>query len=287
MTEQRYAIVTPYFKEERPFLERCIRSVQQQQHPVDHILVADGFAQDWIDDLPVRHIKLDRNYADYGNTPRTMGAMLAIAEGYAGIGFLDADNWLEPDHVTLCRRASKAVANVDYVMARRHMRRPDETTLKTVEDPIAEHCDTNCFFLLPGSYHIVPHFLLIPPQLAPICDRVFYRALRERKLTAVMLKKKTVNYHCLWEYAYRQAGETAPPNAKPNLDIDAVRHWLDTRTPRELQILDRLCGCTIRARQVRGGAAPSNRPAAPRPGAFKSGDPADSLTGAPHMPRDG
>jgi hypothetical protein len=55
------------------------RSAAHQTINVDHIVVADGFAQQWIDDEPVRHIKLDRCYDDYGNTPRGLGALLAIS----------------------------------------------------------------------------------------------------------------------------------------------------------------------------------------------------------------
>jgi hypothetical protein len=251
MTEQRYAIVTPYFKEERSFLERCIRSVQQQERPVDHILVSDGFPQDWIDQYPVRHIKLDRNYADYGNTPRTIGAMLAVSERYAGVGLLDADNWLEPDHITRCLQAAAFTQDVDYVVARRHLRRPDGTILDIEDDAVSDHVDTSCFFLLPGSYHVIPYFMLMPRELAPICDRVFYRALVERALKAVMVKKKTVNYHCIWQYAYDKAREAPPPDVKPNIDLRPVTQWLKTRTPRELEIIDRLCGSKIRPRERR------------------------------------
>jgi hypothetical protein len=41
-----YVFVTPYYKETRTCLERCIASVKQQTMRADHILVADGFPQD-------------------------------------------------------------------------------------------------------------------------------------------------------------------------------------------------------------------------------------------------
>jgi hypothetical protein len=66
----RYAIVTPYFRETRDALERCFRSVRRQTVAVDHIVVADGFAQQWIDGEPVRHLRLDICHDDFGGTPR-------------------------------------------------------------------------------------------------------------------------------------------------------------------------------------------------------------------------
>jgi len=50
----RFAIVTPYYREEKWLLERCIRSAREQTLRADHILVADGFPQDWIDGEGVR-----------------------------------------------------------------------------------------------------------------------------------------------------------------------------------------------------------------------------------------
>jgi GT2 family glycosyltransferase len=92
----RYVFVTPYYKETREYVERCIASVKRQTIRADHILISDGFPQNWIDQADVRHLRLDRTHQDYGNTPRGLGALMAVAEGYDGIGLLDADCWLEP-----------------------------------------------------------------------------------------------------------------------------------------------------------------------------------------------
>ena len=177
----RFAIVTPYYQEEKWLLERCIRSVREQTLRADHIMVADGFPQDWIDGEGVRHIRLDRAHADYGNTPRTIGALLAVSAGYEGIGFLDADNWYELEHVARCAEAAGRSEACDYVIAQRHLRRPDGSIIKFDEPPPSRFADMSCFFLLPGSYHVIPHLALTPQQIAPVCDRVFYAALKAEK----------------------------------------------------------------------------------------------------------
>jgi glycosyltransferase involved in cell wall biosynthesis len=144
----RYAIVTPYYKEDKPLIERCISSVRRQTFPTDHFVVADGFPQAWIDDARVRHLKLDRAHGDFGNTPRGVGALIAIAEEYSGIGLLDADNWLENHHVEACLAAARAKGMpCDYVIAQRAFRRPD-TTIMPVRDEQTINVDTNCFFFL-------------------------------------------------------------------------------------------------------------------------------------------
>ena len=246
MSEQkRYAIVTPYYKEDRHLLERCIHSVQEQTLAADHILVADGYPQGWLDGEPVRHIRLDRNHADYGDTPRAIGAMLAVAEGYAGIAFLDADNWFEPAHVALCVEASLRNPSCDYVIAKRNLCRPDGSVIPVEDAPISLFVDTSCFFLLPGSYHMIHRFGLVPFQLAPICDRVFFASLRQEKLVAEMVMEKTVNYHCLWPAVYRNAGEVPPPDATKRVDYEPMRRWLESLNPREREIVRRRCGLTV------------------------------------------
>jgi hypothetical protein len=227
----KFAIVTAYFKEDRPILERCIQSVRRQSLAADHIVVADGFPQDWLDETGVRHIRLDRPHGDYGNTARGVGALLAIAEEYVGIGFLDADNWLEPNHVSECLAAAMTPSGepYDYVIAQRNFKRPDETTLLVDDEP--GHVDTNCFFFLPGAFYAIPRFAGIPRALSSLGDRIFYQELSAQPLRATVLKKKTVNYLCLWESLYRAAGEAPPPGAKPDIDHQPLIAWLNGLSP--------------------------------------------------------
>ncbi len=227
----KFAIVTAYYKEDRSFLERCLHSVRQQSLAADHIVVADGFPQDWLDEAGIRHIRLDRRHGDYGNTARGVGALLAIAEDYVGIGFLDADNWLEPNHLSECLAAAVAPSGepYDYVIAQRNFKRPDETTLIVDDEP--GHVDTNCFFFLPGAFYAIPRFAGIPRALSSLGDRIFYQELSTQPLRATVLKKKTVNYHCLWESLYRAAGEAPPAAAKPNIDQQPLIAWLNGLSP--------------------------------------------------------
>jgi tetratricopeptide (TPR) repeat protein len=239
---KRYAIVTPYHREEKWLVERCIRSVLAQTRSADHFLIADGFPQDWIDDEPVRHLKLDREHANFGNTPRTIGALLAVSEGYDGIGFLDADNWLQEDHVSRCIEASERNEDCDYVIAQRNLCRLDGSVMDIADPPIATHVDTSCFFLLPRSYQIIPHFALMPIELSPICDRVFYWALKAEKLKPQVVRERTVNYYSKWPDHYRKAGDTPPPDVTHRIDFERMRDWLQSCTPRQLEIILRRCG---------------------------------------------
>lgn len=240
----RFAIVTAYYNEEKPLLERCLRSVLQQMPRCDHLVIADGVPQDWLDGEAVRHIKLDRAHADYGNTARGVGALLAVAEDYDGIGFLDADNWLEADHVAQCLAAASKIEGglCDYVIAKRNLKRPDETTIPVEDEPIGEHVDTNCFFFLPGAFHMIQRFATIPRALSIIGDRLFYKELAAQPLRAATVPVRTVNYHCMWASIYQAASETPPIGAKPNVDQRPLIEWLNTLSaPQKLAVSRRTC----------------------------------------------
>jgi hypothetical protein len=244
---KRFAIITPYYKEDRPFLQRCIDSVKEQSVKADHFMIADGYAQSWIDNEAVRHIRLDRPHGDFGNTPRGVGALIAIAEEYDGIGLLDADNWLDKDHVEACLQAGSAheggLSHCDYVVAQRRFRRPDQTIMPIPED--AGLVDTNCFFFLRGSFAVVPFWATIPKQLSIIGDRTFNGMLRMHQFRFAHVGKPTVNYLCLWEATYRYLGEQPPSEVRPNIDPRKIDVWVNSLDGREHEIANRLAGVEI------------------------------------------
>ncbi|WP_369664130.1 hypothetical protein [Variovorax sp. V116] len=96
------AVVTPYHREPAAVLRRCMQSVRAQSHPqVVHYMVADGLPQagllaEW---PQVRHIVLPQVNANFGCTPRGIGALCALADGADVACFLDADNLFLPGHV--------------------------------------------------------------------------------------------------------------------------------------------------------------------------------------------
>jgi glycosyltransferase involved in cell wall biosynthesis len=239
---RRFAIVTPYYREDRELLDRCLESVGRQTVPTDHFVVADGFPQDWLDTRPVRHFKLDRSHADYGNTPRGVVALLAAAEGYDGIGLLDADNWLHADHIEHCLEVAAEVPHdlCDIVFAQRNYMRPDGTKIDLPGEPFEWDIDTNCFFFLPGSYHTLFVWALMPKQVAPLCDKFFFNAIRRYDLVYAATRRQTVNYHCLWEDVYRSAGEAPPPGAKPLIPREVMGDWMQTSSRRDIEIVGRL-----------------------------------------------
>lgn len=243
----RIAIVTPYWQEPRAVIERGIASVAGQSLPCDHLLVADGAPQDWLDDAPVRHLRLDRNHADYGNVARGIGALLAAGEGYDAIGFLDADNRIDPDHVALCLATADLARDgdnrpPDVVVARRRFELPDGTAVPLADDPGL--IDTNCLFLLPGAYPVVARWALIPSPLDAIGDRVFHAALVSAGCRMVETARPSVTYVSQWAVHYAASGGAVPDDARA-LDIDAIAGWVAQLSQAERNALFRRLGTRI------------------------------------------
>ena len=89
----KVAVITPYHKVPTDWLVQCLESVRSQTYTSTHILVADGIPQDVVDTYGVQHLVLPRCHGDYGDTPRAIGSISAIGQGFDAIAWLDADNW--------------------------------------------------------------------------------------------------------------------------------------------------------------------------------------------------
>lgn len=247
--DKRFVFITPYYKEDRDCLTRCIESVRQQTVPAEHILVADGFPQAWIDETGLRHLVLDRSHRDWGNTPRAMGALMAAAEGCDGIGFLDADCWFEPDHLELCLAAGQRMGLDDcgYAFSSRMFRRPDGSVMPLRDEDPREHIDTSCFFFFPPAFEALPVWMFVPQEVSGVGDRIFFQALRERGLPSAGTPKPTVNYTCLWASLYRMIGEAPPEPLKENPDHASLKAWIAALAPEKLALVNRRLGTDLSA----------------------------------------
>ena len=230
-------------------IERCIESVRAQDLAVTHFVIADGHPQDWIDGTGVRHLRLDRSHGDFGNTPRSVGGILAASEGFDAIGFCDADNWLAPDHASSCLRAADAAPeDIDFVVATRQLCRDDRSVMPilTRDDRDGTHVDTNCFFLLPGAFHTLGQWGVMPKPLSCVGDRIYAGSLRAAGLRSVRNPRVTVNYLCTWAFIFEALGETPPAYAKSSIDLGATQAWWWSLDERDREIVDRLAATPVR-----------------------------------------
>ncbi|MBL26055.1 MAG: glycosyl transferase [Rhodospirillaceae bacterium] len=210
----RVAVITPYYRFERDWLETCYESVRAQTHPCTHIFVADGVPSDAVAALDVQHIVLPVRHADWGDTPRAIGSVSAVSQGFDAICYLDVDNWYEPEHVEsltdLARETGAAVCS-----SGRRLYRADGSLLgDCIEVDGETFVDTNCYYMTRKAYPILHAWYLMPPQYHAAGDRVVLEAIKRRKLARSHTGRATVAYRTTYAHHYQQFGEPPPADAK-------------------------------------------------------------------------
>lgn len=237
MTEQlRVAVVTPYYREPAAILRRCMESVQAQSYPhVVHYMVADGVPQpELMAEWPrVHHISLPHGHANFGSTPRGIGALCALADNFDVVCFLDADNLFLSDHVgsmvQVYEQARASGAPVDAVFASRYMFLPGREHLRIVprgEGRGSAFVDTNCMSLSRSAGFLWGAWCQMPRSLAPICDRAMCKLMQDHKLQVAWTERPTVLYESNWKQTYLQAGLAPPEQGLHNDTLDSVGEGL-------------------------------------------------------------
>ncbi len=227
MTAPRIAVVTPYYREPRAVLWQCHRSVLDQGVGAEHFLIADGFALPEIDDWQAHHVKLPTAHGDNGNTPRGLGSLLAKAEGFDFIAWLDADNWYHPGHLAsllaLHRQTASAICSSFRTFhipsgARLDITEADEDTLR--------HVDTSCYLIHRSNFDLLGIWLDMPRIVAPLCDRVFVDAILKKGRHIRSTGQRTVAFRTQYASHYRAAGLPVPKGAKDADFADAAHQYL-------------------------------------------------------------
>ncbi len=220
----RVAVVTPYFKEPLDLLQRCHDSVAAQTHrDVLHVMVADGHARPQVDGWDVRHLPLPWSNADFGDTPRLLGAAVAAREGVDAIAFLDADNTFEPDHLAAMVEAQSAT-DAHVVTGTRNLLRPDGSFMAVdTKSDGREFCDMNCYFLTRKAFDIIGAWGFKEPGGGVVGDYLLWSIVLRATQRRTHVSRPTVNYTTTWALDYTTRGETPPPGARAMLNAPGER----------------------------------------------------------------
>lgn len=219
----RIAVVTPYFRTPEEWLERSIDSVRDQTVACTHILVADGVPMDLSRHEHVQHIQLGHNHVDYGGTPRAIGSVSAMTQGFDAIAYLDADNWYLPQHleelVTLHRQSKAALCT-----SARTLHRLDGTALGPCNQVDGQNfVDTNCLFLTRKAFRLIPVWWTMPAEFHAVGDVFFWFQAVEHGITRAHKHTPTVAFRTAYQWHYREFGEVPPEGARNTEDIAVAR----------------------------------------------------------------
>jgi tetratricopeptide (TPR) repeat protein len=205
------AVVTPFYRTPRTWLEQCIASVAHQSVTCTHFLVSDGdpLAQA---EMPagIQVLRLPVPHKDTGNAARAIGSVSAICRGFDAIVYLDADNWYEPNHVHLLLE-SHARTGAAVCSSGRNLYDLDSRLLGRCPEVDGEHfVDTNCLLLTRQAFGIVAAWYLMPRSQVEMGDRVVWKAIKDAKLTRLHHGQPTVNYRTRYLTHYRHFQKEPP-----------------------------------------------------------------------------
>src|SRR5262245_12193910 len=197
----RVAVVTPYYKEEWPVLQRCLDSVAAQTHPCRHFMIADGHPNTNIAGRDIEHAVLPAAHGDNGNFARGEGAKLADGQGYDAVAFLDADNWYWPGHIAglveLQRKSGAAVCT-----SRRTFHRLDGSPLPGKAAAWTDYVDTSCLCFFRPAFGLIGLWQAMPKQLGPVCDRLIWAAVQARGLSVAHSPEASVAFRSIYAAHY-------------------------------------------------------------------------------------
>jgi glycosyltransferase involved in cell wall biosynthesis len=232
----KVAIVTPYYDDPVKWLERCHESVLAQSYPTTHILVADGKPNREVERWHARHIRLPHRHCDFGDTPRTVGAVDAIGSGYDAIGFLDADNWLAEDHVASCLAAAQE-ARAGFVSSGRYLCHLNGRVMGVCDNCNGEtFVDTSSMLFLGDGLPLVYEWNKIPWNYHPICDRVMFSKVKSSGVQRAHVARPTVYYRVSQPSIYELLDEPVPETAQFD--------WSSTQ--KAIELWDREQGQSVR-----------------------------------------
>lgn len=218
----KMAVVTPYYREGLEDLAAAHESVMRQDVSVTHIMVADGYPNEAISSWDCQHIKLPNAHRDAGNFARGIGALHAFQNGAQCVCFLDADNWLEHDHVSSLYRAMSGSA-ADVSVSRRTLRRLDRSMLDPFdrESDGIRFADTGTVMLCRSAIEIAALWATMPNELGGCGDQIIWAAIKSRGFKIARTERATMNYKTKWLIHYTGRGEQPPLNT---VDLSVVRN---------------------------------------------------------------
>ena len=217
------AIITPYFQTPPEWMRQCHESVLAQTARVRHVLVCDG-CEPYRGPFSGVHVVLPRNYADYGNTPRTIGAAVALQRGADVLAYLDADNWYLPDHIERLLAFAQQ-SDCEVASSGRVLYRLDGSRLGPCPHVDGERfIDTNCLLLRGRGLELATYWVVCPQDQAGRGDQFVWQVALTRGLHHAHSGAPTVAYRTRHAVHYRLAGEEPPPEAIERRDMSGTRY---------------------------------------------------------------
>ncbi len=192
-------IITPAYLESEKTLERNIVSVQQQslKQKYCQYIIFDGvnvnkFLKEKYSGIKnLFFFRVKRNHDDYGDYIRKLGTKIALRKGFNAITFLDADNYLDKNHLKQISTVHKSKKRNIIISKRRFI----DTTGKEINASSNNFYDTNTMTFFNEHIKIGLLWAKYPKELSLIGDRIISHYINQRYFKEIgFVNKITLNY---------------------------------------------------------------------------------------------
>lgn len=215
----RVAVVTAAYQPRLDWLRQCHASVRGQTHACTHILVSDGDGPQPLSDFEGQFIQLGHRHNDWGDTPRSVGAISAFAQGFDAVCWLDSDNWFYPEHVATLVKAHEKTG-LPVCTSTRDIYHLDGSLLgRCPETDGIRFVDANCFLITRQLSMLTTLWATMPAGWHICGDMYFFAEIKRRGIRSAHVDRNTVAYRATRSHVYQRFGVPLPPGVK---DSDAI-----------------------------------------------------------------
>ena len=193
-------IITPCFKEKKSLIYRNLDSVKKQNLSslnYRQIVLFDGIDRNDLDNLKftknknVFFFKLRNNHDDYGDYARKIGSKISILSKASAITFLDADNYIEENHldeILKCHQRTKK----NIIISNRFL---VDSFKNRIKEKKQNFFDTNSMTFFNDLVKVGLLWSRYPKQLSLIGDRIITNYIKNYHANDIAFtNKNTVNY---------------------------------------------------------------------------------------------
>ena len=191
-------IITPCYDEDENVIFDNINSVKNQinENLINHFCIFDGI--DRISEIKDKVInrnnlhfyKTKFNHSDYGDYVRRLGTKISLKNNVKSVGYLDADNTFEKDHVKEVLKIHNETGK-NIIISNRNFISKNIENIRDNQD----FFDTNQITFFGAKIKIGLLWGRYPQELSLIGDRIISNYIKNNHINDIAFtNKRTVNY---------------------------------------------------------------------------------------------
>ena len=191
-------IITPCYDEDENVIFENINSIKNQisENLINHFCIFDGIDRiSYIKNKIVNRnnlhfYKTKFNHSDYGDYVRRLGTKISIKNNIKTVGYLDADNTFEKEHIKAVLKTHNETGKNIIISNRNFLTKNIENINENTD-----FFDTNQITFFGEKIKIGLLWGKYPRQLSLIGDRIISKYIKNYHINDVAFtNKKTVNY---------------------------------------------------------------------------------------------